>query len=435
MLATLTGHKGWVHNVDFAPDARRLVSASGDDTVRLWDVESGRLVRTLPGHSRGALCARFSPDGRWIASGGTDQTIRIWDAESGQLQRELTGHRLQGVVKSLAWSPDNRRLATATSEVILYRPTNRDFAIRIWDVETGRELLALKGHTDIIYALAFSDDGRYLAGADADSVVRLFPSFPWRKPDDVSDDVSSDDWMEQWKRDFRRQKRLEIQAEQTARYTEHKAKDPIVAQRTESLAISERSPFAQAGMLDLTGFYNASLDRDWAPYWRIHHLDQNLSELPQGMRTFLDVEFDVRGIVQLRSIEPGWERYPERVAGIPVGRKISTLHALHGTAFYEAQGEIVAAYILNYADGTSAELPVQYGRDVWDWSNRWGNKPPEEVRIAWQAPNPARHAENAFKYLCQSDWENPQPDKVVESIDFVSKMTRSAPFVIAMTIE
>jgi WD40 repeat protein len=178
MLATLTGHKGWVHNVDFAPDARRLVSASGDDTVRLWDVESGRLVRTLPGHSRGALCARFSPDGRWIASGGTDQTIRIWDAESGQLQRELTGHRLQGVVKSLAWSPDNRRLATATSEVILYRPTNRDFAIRIWDVETGRELLALKGHTDIIYALAFSDDGRYLAGADADSVVRLFPSFP-----------------------------------------------------------------------------------------------------------------------------------------------------------------------------------------------------------------------------------------------------------------
>jgi hypothetical protein len=95
----------------------------------------------------------------------------------------------------------------------------------------------------------------------------------------------------------------------------------------------------------------------------------------------------------------------------------------------------VAAYILNYADGTSAELPVQYGRDVWDWSNRWGNKPPEEVRIAWQAPNPARPAENAFKYLCQSDWENPQPDKVVESIDFVSKMTRSAPFVIAMTIE
>ena len=415
--------------------SRRLVSASGDDTVRMWDVATGRLLRTLPGHSRDALCAEFSPNGRWIASGGSDQTVRIWDAESGKLYRELTGHRLQGVVKSLAWSPDDRRLVTATSDVILYRPRNRDFAIRIWDVETGRELLALKGPTDIVYALALSDDGRYLAGADADSVVRLFPAFPWQRPADASDDLSSAAWMEQWKRDFRWQQSVEIQVEKTARGEDHKAKDQVATKQAMSLAIPERSPLAEPGMLDLTRFYNAPLDRDWAPYWRLDHLDQNLSELPQGIRKFLAVEFDVRGIVQLRSIEPGWERYPERVTGIPVGRTISKLHALHGTAFYEAPGEVVASYVLAYADGTSAELPVRYGRDVWDWSNRWGSKPPEDVQIAWQAPNPARPVENAFKYISQSDWENPHPDKVVESIDFVSRMTRSAPFLIAITVE
>lgn len=434
-LAGQAGHKGWVFDVDFSADGKRLASASRDGTVKLWEVEPGRLLQTLTGHSSGVLCAKFSPDGRWIASGSDDQTVRIWDAIWGTFHRQLTGHKLHGEVRSLAWSPDGRRLATASSSLALYRPLiTADFAVRLWDVDTGNELLALAGNTDCIYALAFSADGRFLASANADSVVKLFPAFPWKKPGGMLGDSSSEKWIEQWKRTFREEQDTAFQAEEVS--LDSRTEDARESsQRSEPLAIPARSPRAAPGMMDLTGFYNASLDRDWVPYWGLDQLDLNLSSLPKGIQRFSDVGFDVRGIVQLRSLEPGWEAYPKQVTGIPVGRRVSRLHVLHGTAFSEEPEEVVAAYILRYADGTKKELPVRYEREVWKWTYTAGDEPPEGLKLAWRAPDPTRPVAKGVLCLFQSDWDNPEPDKVVQQIDFVSKMTRSAPFLIAMTVE
>ena len=77
--------------VSFSPDGNALASASDDQTVRLWDPKSGKLLNTLTGHTWGVNGVSFSPDGNTLASAG-DKTVRLWDPKSGKLLTTLTGH-------------------------------------------------------------------------------------------------------------------------------------------------------------------------------------------------------------------------------------------------------------------------------------------------------------------------------------------------------
>jgi WD40 repeat protein len=100
--------------------ARLLASASGDGTVRVWDVTSGTERVRLSGHDGSVLSVVFSPDGTRLASGGEDGTVRVWDALSGAEQACLTGH--DGWVRSVVFSPDGARLASAGA----------DGTVRLW---------------------------------------------------------------------------------------------------------------------------------------------------------------------------------------------------------------------------------------------------------------------------------------------------------------
>ena len=82
------GHSGNVNSVAFSPDGKYALSGSGDDTLKLWDIASGREIRTFKGHSGNVNSVAFSPDGNYALSGSTDQKIKLWDISSGKEDRK-----------------------------------------------------------------------------------------------------------------------------------------------------------------------------------------------------------------------------------------------------------------------------------------------------------------------------------------------------------
>jgi WD40 repeat protein len=168
---TLSGHGGEFHGISFSPDGTRLATSGEDNTVRIWDVSRGQELRTLTGHEAGennyhiaslipgVLAVAYSPDGKVLASVGEDGTARIWDPESGELLRTLIIHPQRHGGCSLAFSPDGALLAAVTD---LHGPGPELGALlKVWDVETWREILSvdLPDRSD---GLAFSPDGAQL---------------------------------------------------------------------------------------------------------------------------------------------------------------------------------------------------------------------------------------------------------------------------------
>ena len=123
--AILVGHTAEVHVARFSPDGKRIVTASADQTAKVWDAETGHLLVTLTGHAGAIYDANFSSDGKRIATASADQSAKVWDSDSGHLSETLAGH--SGVVYNATFSPDGKRVVTASA----------DSTARIWDAETG----------------------------------------------------------------------------------------------------------------------------------------------------------------------------------------------------------------------------------------------------------------------------------------------------------
>ena len=160
--ATLEGHTDIVWSVAFSPNGKMLASASWDQSVRLWNVNTGRLLHTLTGHTNEVMSVAFSPDGNTLASGSWDGTIRLWNPRNGKLKRTLTEHA--GGVASVAFSPDSNTLASG----------NADRTIRLWNTTTWKVDRTLTGHTDVVESVAFSPDSNTLASGSRDTTIRLW---------------------------------------------------------------------------------------------------------------------------------------------------------------------------------------------------------------------------------------------------------------------
>jgi WD40 repeat protein len=163
VLRRFEGHTDWVWDVAFSPDGRRALSGAGgpDSTLRLWDVATGAELRRFQGHVAVRKVA-FSPDGRQAVSGGSDTTIRLWDVETGQELRRFRGHR--DWVEGVAISPRGDHILSSS----------KDGTVRLWDVTGGKELRQFGGHQGWSLRVAFSPDGRHALSANKDGTVRLW---------------------------------------------------------------------------------------------------------------------------------------------------------------------------------------------------------------------------------------------------------------------
>jgi WD40 repeat protein len=155
------GHTRGVTSVVFSSDGRFVLSGSMDETLKLWDVDSGRLIRTFAARDSITSVA-FSPDVRLALSGSMAGNLALWDVTSGREIWAFTGHAAS--VRSVSFSPDGHHALSGSD----------DNTLKLWDVVSRAAVSTFKGHSGSVGSVAFSPNGRLALSGDSDGMMKLW---------------------------------------------------------------------------------------------------------------------------------------------------------------------------------------------------------------------------------------------------------------------
>ncbi|MBK9750811.1 MAG: PD40 domain-containing protein [Chloroflexi bacterium] len=174
-LLTFIGHTSIVIAAMWSPDGSRILSVGASpfdkiqvNTLKVWDDASGQELLTLTGHTSGVNAAAWSPDGSCILSASYDGSLKVWDTTSGQELLTLIGHTWS--VNAVAWSPDGQRIVSAAGSIF----GNQDYTLKVWDISSGKCILTLTGTTGNVNSVAWSPDGQRIVSASFDGALKLW---------------------------------------------------------------------------------------------------------------------------------------------------------------------------------------------------------------------------------------------------------------------
>ena len=162
VLQTLEGHSDFVNGVAVTPDGKRVVSASRDKTLKVSYLETGQVLRTLEGHSDEVNRVAVTPDGKRAVSASKDKTLKVWNLETGQVLRTLEGHL--DVVHGVAVTMDGKRAVSASE----------DKTLKVWDLDTGSVLYTMEGHSLGVHCVAVTPDGKRAVSGSGNSALRVW---------------------------------------------------------------------------------------------------------------------------------------------------------------------------------------------------------------------------------------------------------------------
>lgn len=167
LVRTLEGsHSVW--SVAVSPTGNTIVAGGHGPRISVWQGDAIRPVRKLAGHNPYVESLAFDPDGFHLASGGDDRTVKLWDPNREEIVTTLVGHG--GPVASVAFSPDGLLLASASE----------DRTVKVWETKRGKLLRTLEGHDERVNAVDFSSEGQLLASRSRDGTVRLWSCHSWK---------------------------------------------------------------------------------------------------------------------------------------------------------------------------------------------------------------------------------------------------------------
>ncbi|PIE81551.1 MAG: hypothetical protein CSA11_04230 [Chloroflexi bacterium] len=153
---TLSGHSDWLNDVAISEDGRFLATTGYDNSVKLWDADTGQELRTFNDHSRVVNGIAFSPNGERLASVSDDGFVVVNNLVTGERLAVMNGQN--GPIRAVVFHPDSIHLAAA----------NRDGTVRIWNTDSRRSIYRLFGHNAPVQDVDFNGDGSYLASASED---------------------------------------------------------------------------------------------------------------------------------------------------------------------------------------------------------------------------------------------------------------------------
>ncbi|MCL4177359.1 MAG: protein kinase [Verrucomicrobia bacterium] len=452
-------HAGGLTVAHFSPDGARVATGSRDFTVRVWDARTGHSL-TDPLRHRGVIrSVKFSPDGARLLTASQDGTARIWMAETGQPASAPLEHAAG--VRAASFSANGQRAVTASE----------DRTARIWDVATGQPIGSPLRHNGRVFDAAFSPDGRWLATASlrsiwiwpvpdgGDGVTLWLPDLAEavgglrQVKETTTESVAATAWFEvvgrlrgwddtdpgaAWRRWFLADRSTRpscpgigprFQEDGEVGWSE--AADAIagmVNPRAERW-LPARDPALPPRLIDLSDYYNASLEEDWRASQFLSH---NLSTVPRGRQVFDGIEYDVRGVIQLASelLELRGLAFSRRLTGIPVHQACRRLHFLHAADCFAESESTIAVFTVHRSDGSQDRIPIRYGIEAlpWDWESGGGER---QAKVAWSGMSPAGLPVRLYR----TTWTNACPEVKVETIDLESTGMRGVPFVVAITAE